>query len=374
MPHVCFDDGENRAFSLGSDSSFLRMEHLCEQMSEISVQTPPHPRILLNNIPFDMMLNKTLLSKSNVEVEQTIDVPVKTSSRNLCDTFNDSFCASKMAANISAASSHDNTSSSAYFSIQSSTINWKSQNESTEINRLPKSVMNSDTSGYQSEQMSEELSYKISDTLDVCNYRRQQWSPYVTPKFIDEPSTLASSDKTPSKLLDDVSLVSMHSNEFATSSPIQSNGSGASCMANDDRYIEPDDLNDTLERVNYRLAVCGYKSPSPTKMAKRRQLMREYVDELLKNEFESKNSQPINKDLVSCGNMPFGALAPNPSTEQMAYPSEQIERELDALTSSTPYNDAKRAQLLEELAKLRKVQTMRKAPKRTITLDKFPFE
>lgn len=88
----------------------------------------------------------------------------------------------------------------------------------------------------------------------------------------------------------DILNKSMTSKRPVTSSPLRSRDHNILIDDMLDEHVEPDDLNDTLERVNHRLSVCGYVSPSPTRMAKRKRLMEIYVAELLQQERADKIS------------------------------------------------------------------------------------
>lgn len=115
---------------------------------------------------------------------------------------------------------------------------------------------------YYSEQLIEYSTHESEDPLKVRQHR-------LPPVFRDIPNK------------------SMKSKRPVTSSPLH------------DKYVEPDDLNNTLERVNHRLSVCGYVSPSPTRMAKRKRLMEIYVAELLQQERADNISNPAASKTLS---------------------------------------------------------------------------
>lgn len=181
--------------------------------------------------------------------------------------------------------------SNAYFPDQKCDQLWKSYDEQQAIKSKSDSFdMHShivtETSAYFSGQLSDESVFMLRDTMDACNYRR------ALPQWIGlEPSTPAKS-KSPAKKLD---LLEKNQNTrdrifgLVTSSPIKMHDShNFSDLSEND--VEHNDLNNTLDRVNHRLHVCGFVTPSPTRMAKRKQLMQEYVALLLK---EDKSSEKM---------------------------------------------------------------------------------
>lgn len=119
-----------------------------------------------------------------------------------------------------------------------------------------------DDSLYTSAYFSNQSSFKVRDSLDSCSYR----SPIRLP---DQQTTRTPANSTSSRQLD--SLLE---------------------ESNDEMYVEPDDLNDTLERVNYRLAVCGAVTPSPTRMKKTKSAMQEYMAELRAQESMQSTTVP----------------------------------------------------------------------------------
>lgn len=118
------------------------------------------------------------------------------------------------------------------------------------------------TSAYFSNQSNNESSFKVRDSMDSYSYR----SPIQLP---DQRTPQTPTNSTSTKQLD--SLLE---------------------ESNDDMYVEPDDLNDTLERVNYRLAACGVVTPSPTRMKKTKSAIQEYMAELLATESMQSKTVP----------------------------------------------------------------------------------
>lgn len=151
--------------------------------------------------------------------------------------------------------------SSAYFSGRSS-LSSKTHDESRIDESFNRPGFMTESGAYYSDQSGASVStHPLMDTLDVCYYRRSMPQFLVTPEkstiSIHEPNSPGPVTSSPLRTIDDIT---------------------------DEKFIEPDDLNSTLERVNYRLAVCGYVPPSPSRMAKRKRLMEVYVAELLQQE------------------------------------------------------------------------------------------
>lgn len=278
-----------------SDESFTRMEKLCA--------TPQRrPRILLNDSPMNITINKTILNQSQDHrklyrsrsdssicgLDYSLDV-LDDSVMNVNRIRTDFGLMSQSgmnhfkSLNTSFISLRD-IQSTAHFPDQKC-HQWKSYDDqlATKLDcsfDLPHIV--TESSAYFSGQFSDESVCPLRDTMDMCNYRR------ALPHWIgSEPSTPAKI-KSPAKKLDLLEANrSTRAIGLVTSSPIKMHESNHfSDLSNN--YAEPDNLNNTLDRVNYRLHVCGFVTPSPTRMTKRKHLMQEYVALLLKNNKSSK--------------------------------------------------------------------------------------
>lgn len=387
------------------------MEELCSNVQ------PSRPRILLNDSPLDMSINKTLfeglnedvvISKCHMSLPDLFDpmakhpdfpkwtangnqsdslnmpTPTKIKMKDVCtDLRNISLFELNSVNNVSHISQFDcdtDNGSSAYFSGRSSSMIWKSNNESIGARTGSEDLFflagkfiatDSETSAYQSGQMSDvdsmSSSYKaqLCDTLDVCKYRRDNWSS----------PTCATSTGT-------------GSNGFITSSPIHLNGSDVAAAAaitiNDDS--DTDDFNDTIERVNYLLARCTTKPLSPAKWARRKQLLQEYAYEIIRQESGTKLrdsfscndlSTPVNtnvaKDIIiKASSSNINATASHSSTAYDPFNLVRIKNELKAIEcteSTTPYDEVRRQYILEQLAMNR--TPSRKTLKRSISVDQF---
>lgn len=274
--------------TLSPNDSFFRCEELCNESFSI-------PKIFLNNLPIE--------------------------SAN-CDTESDP---SRKLDNISFLSNFDCESSSAPVKLDKMHLNHDDSNDSCSID-TKSSAYFSDTShfvckshadGYEFEQSWLTASmnssgyqgslYKLRDTLDDCDFRRK--SPKLdlkepsTPKQrdqlakrlgIDEHFSRSAADPATAcetEMMDEELMTSM--SKLVTSSPMDiddmraANNGDSNDSANDDTDVEPVDLNNTLERVNYILAKGGFKTPSPTRMVQRKRLINEYVSNLFKQELSN---------------------------------------------------------------------------------------
>lgn len=286
--------------------SFRQLESLCDE-SFI------RPKIFLNDLPVNITLydtesdpstkvhNMSFLSKFDCQAITTTTTSVqlyKSHANN--DEFNNTLYNSYGGTDADA-----DTKSSAYFSDTSHFL-CKSHEDGYEFQKVEsmcESSMNS--SGFYGSL------YKMRDTLESCSFRRK------SPKMdLKEPSTPTKRNYLAQRLdisaHDSVGSCSMSgtfsqsyksvtvpdnacememmdelktsTNSLVTSSPIDidvSNGDGYN-------YDEPVNLNNTLERVNNILAEGGFKTPSPTRMLRRKRLMEEYVKNLKQHESPSK--------------------------------------------------------------------------------------
>lgn len=356
--HINDDDSFDR---MPSDDSFIRLEKIC-------AKSPKCPRILVNNSPLDLTLNKSLFRKSctsrtdldskpsayfpepvNSQITQkSYDVGMNDICRDLRSI---SLRTTKMATDASVGHLSDNdTTTSAYYSGRSSSL-WKFDESSIKpgCSYIFPDLDNTESSAYHSELLCEKSSYRMHDTLDLCNYRRVGSTNAIE---LQEPSTPLNTGKSPTRRFEVIqendTISPLRTSKLITSSPIEHDTN---------KYVEPDDLNDTLERVNYKLAVCGAKTPSPTKMTRRRELMEVYVAELLAQEAAAK-ARPWS----SCNNLvqkSSNQWKKRTSFGQEINASNKLRKcEADdddelfgrpLCTSPTPYNKAKRVQLLDEL-------------------------
>lgn len=106
-------------------------------------------------------------------------------------------------------------------------------------------------------------SCRLRDSLDVCSFRRS----------LNECGVSAESSTS----IDSPIIEPVTSSPFTTPKRNVDNDQNSI-------YTEPDNLKNTLERVNYRLRICGFKTPSPTRMIKRKRLMELFVADLLQQE------------------------------------------------------------------------------------------
>ncbi|XP_031625603.1 uncharacterized protein LOC116342219 [Contarinia nasturtii] len=328
-------------------------------------KTMPRPRIFLNDSPLHLTLNKTLLSSTKNSLARThISLPVSPahsepnesayfpqrdilrksneieSDINMKEICSDlraiSMCPPKSIRSASINSLPD-TNSSAYFSGQVSS-SYNRNDESGHSFSL-----SNESSAYFSDQVGDE-SYK-GDSLDVYHYRQPN-SPAVAsmPSIPKITGKLSARGLVWSPFLADQPQQHDLDKSFIKS-PIVNNGPVTSSPFHNhidhtdidwDNIEEPDDLNDTLERVEWRLKMCGYKSPPPEKMAKKRQLIHAYVSELLRNEAE--NESP-----------PFTPYRMGPCSPLMEEVEDRL-AEIGCNGQETPYIVSKRKQIMRELA------------------------
>lgn len=282
--------------TLPPDDTFKKMELLCNEISR--------PKIFLNDLPIDTTVGGVESDPTkklhNISFLSTFDNSLTTTSVQVYK----SYAKRDTRDTIYSTYVEADTKSSAYFSDTSNFL-CKSHDDGYEFQKFDsvlESSMNS--SGYYG---SEYHGYKLRDTLEECSYRRKS-----TELNLKEPSTPKKRTFSPQKLdiyeHDSVGLSSMSGkfsystnksadavvdldgmqmmeelesamNDLVTSSPIHIGDINAA--SNSD---EPVDLNNTLERVNHILAKGGYKSPSPTRMVRRKRLMKKYVSDLLQRE------------------------------------------------------------------------------------------
>lgn len=370
-------------FELPADDSFLRLEAQCSQVG---------PRICVNDEPLDMTINKTLIedianSKCHMSlpdllhstakppkhaVDGVISTKPSTPTVNMKDVCTDlrnvSLYDLSDANNGTKTTLSDCVSDiSAYFSGRSSSLTWKSNSESIMTGTADSIAMvgrffdndSDSSSAYQSGQSS---SINLRDSLHMCRYRRSdQAASYYSP---------------PSKSTNNIS--------FATSSPIQLNGSNSTSAIYDS---EPDEFNDTLERVNYMLSRCSSKPMSPSKWERRKRLLRDYARELMRQEPNSKLkdslscndlSAPIKTNMAessgiktSNSNESFISAASHHSTPYNPLDLSTIGSELKAIHCAKPlrYRDLRRKNLAKELAMGR--NPSRKTLKRSISVEQF---
>lgn len=170
---------------------------------------------------------------------------------------------SKNAHNTSDVNAHEfDSKSSAYFSGQSSLLDKSlAANDADSFNMA---FAMTDSSAYRSDR-------SLHDTLEVYDYRQK------LPKIIVTLETTVGSE-----VQEQYSMLGP-----VTSSPLKS-------KAIDQREfskfvdLDPNNFDDSLEFVDYRLKACGYVPMSPTKMAKRKRLMENYVADLLKQESDQR--------------------------------------------------------------------------------------
>lgn len=353
------------------------------------------PRIFLNDYPLDMSLNQGIVDDEfnatcpDMELQGTNQTnepqPIwKSYVQSIdikdicCDLRQIPFCRSL---NTSLVSLPENeTNSSAYFSGRSSSFfqpHSEIGNESHQMSFSLPDIASTDTSAYIS---GHESWFQASDSLEVCHYRREQTQDGIASNECRQESLTPTSPTNETKLgshelICDLSPIAKTIKSSMTSSPIQLP------TIDFDNLVEPNNLNETLERINYRLAVCGVKSPSPTKMAKKRQLMQIYVTELLKEEVAIKeNALACNNVAVqSSPKMSSGTEENNKEINNGGKTNvindisteRDIENQLIALGCNKPtlYCIAKRKQLMEEMASKTKTKSKPRF-KRTISVDK----
>lgn len=341
-----------------------RIQKLCEQMKR--------PRILLNNCPLDMSLNETIIHDTlsatcpDMELQGTNQTngpqPMWKSYVDLkdicCDLRQIPFYESQNKSFVSLP--ENETNSSAYFTGQSSSF-FESHNETVNDSHqmsfsLP-DIASTDTSAYGS---GHESSLGASDSLEMCHYRRRQTPQGIAPNgYRQDPLTPTSptieTKSGSQELICELSPIAKTAKSSMTSSPIKLP------EIDFDNLIEPDNLNDTLERINYRLSVCGAKSPSPTKMAKKRQLMQDYVTELLQKDAASKANSS------ACNNLVIQEINNGGETNVVNDIERDVENQLIALGCVKPtlYRIGKKKQLMEELESKTKSKPQ---PRRTISV------
>lgn len=333
----------------------------------------------LNATSPDMELEGTNQTNGPQSIWKSYDVQCIDIKDICCDLRQIPFCRSQNSSFVSLP--ENETNSSAYFSGRSSSFfqpHNETLNESHQMSFSLPDIASTDTSAYGS---GHESSFQAFDSMEVCHYRREQTPQgMASNECRQEPLTPTSPlDETKSdshEMICELSPIAKTTKSPMTSSPIELP------EIDFDNLIEPDNLNDTLERINYRLSVCGVKSPSPTKMAKKRQLMQVYVTELLKEE------AAIKANATACNNV---AIQSSPKTSSVPKENKgleinnggktsvvndisterDIENHLIALGCNKPtlYCNAKRKQLMEEMAS--KTNTKSKPRlKRTISVDK----
>lgn len=362
-------------------------EDILVRMEKLRLNALKRPRILVNNEPLDLTVNETLLKtsrrsigKSNISLP---DIGVETSQpiwksyeeqtigiKDICsDLRTIPYCRSHNTSFVSLP--EDIANSSGYCSGRSSAF-FKSHdelaNESGHSFSLPEIASETSGSGHES-------SFLVNDTMDLCNYRA------TSSRYRQEPSTPTKGTKwlTGNKWNCVLSPITSMTSSPKVASPLQ--------MPDFDNIVESDDLNDTLERINYRLAMCGAKSPSPTKMAKKRQLMQVYVTELLQNEKILQQEAASKEETSTCKSVAMDTpipiemvktpvKIPGPEIKGNAVIDKSAEKKVDeqlislGCHSPTPYKIAKRKQLMEELLTKSKTQSKPRL-KRTISVDTF---
>lgn len=362
-------------------------DDIIERMEKLGAKTLKRPRVLLNDTPLDLSLNQSLLispkrsvGKSNFSLpdmdwqstyyshasqpilksynEKPIDI------KDICNDLRSiPFCRSQNTSFVSLPECEIN--SSGYGSGRSSTF-YKSHDES---------AIESGHSFSLPEIAAESSAYGSDNESSLYIYHRRAEPKRRTPNgHWQEPSTSNIERESMPKTFDlddlDCGLLPMLN---VTSSPVTSS---TIKTIDFDNLVEPDDLNDTLERVNYRLAICGAKSPSPTKMARKRQLMREFADELLKQEATIKVKKsacnvvmppPTKVKSVPIVNKGLEIINVKTAIINEKSPAKYIEKRLNEMGCVEPtlYKTAKRKQLIEELIK------KTKSPKRTISVDQI---
>lgn len=289
--------------TLEPDDTFKQLEYLCE---DHRFKPMASPKIFLNDLPMDNSIygveSDPAQKQHNVSFLSTFDKPSITSVQ-----LYKSFPKRDTVYNSYANATDADTRPSAYFSDTSHFI-CESHADGYEFAKFDDSVLESsqNSSGYHGSR------YKLRDTLDECEFRRKseqfnlkEPSTPIKRTFSGQRLDLYGNDSvdlssssgrfsysnksggTTAADLDEEHVIaelqtSMYN--MTTSSPIPNAvGGGASFRKNADEG-EPVDLDNTLERVNHILAKGGFKTPSPTRMVRRRCLMKKYVSDLLQRD------------------------------------------------------------------------------------------
>lgn len=301
--------------TLEPNDTFKQMEYLCDESFS-------RPKIFLNDFPMDISINGAAESdpakkQHNTSFLSSFNNPITTTTTTTSVQLYKSY-AKRDTVYTSYAASDADTKSSAYFSDTSHFL-CKSHEDGYEFPKFDSiEETSANSSGYNGSM------YKLRDTLDECNFRRhsqqqlnlKEPSTPIKRTFSGQRLDILGNDsidlsvssgrfsysnnyETAADDLDGMQV--MHELEtsmynMTTSSPIidmdrsiavneGDNGSGDAddgCAKGDDD--EPVDLNNTLERVNHILAKGGFKTPSPTRMVRRKHLMKEYVSKLFQRE------------------------------------------------------------------------------------------
>lgn len=309
------------------------------QYNQIDVDTEKavaRPRIFLNDSPLQLTLNKTLLSSTKNSMGRThISLPISPPSHanskpntyftspeqqrlqlilqkqnsieadkqmhEMCHELRSMSMSPHQNKRKSPVNNLSDTNTSAYFSGSPSyTLSNKGNHESGHSFSL-----SSGSSSYISNQTGDETSYRMVDSLDMYNYRQHCHTPTVVREPITPTTTAARASAkelfstpsaTPNRQVNlDKSFVASPGGATNTNHPMMTSSPFRSAI-DWDNIVVPDDLNDSLEKVEFRLNVLkmfGYKSPPPEKMAKKRQLIQAYANEVLQKEGRKKSTSPL---------------------------------------------------------------------------------
>lgn len=287
--------------TLPSNDTFKQLEILCDESFR-------RPKIFLNDLPMDNSIfgveSDPTRKQHNVSFLSTFDINPTLTSMQLYK----SFSKQDTGYHSHATAADADTRPSAYFSDTSFFMceSHADGYESAKFDSVLESSQNS--SGYHGSQ------YKLRDTLDECNFRRksQQFdlkepSTPIKRTFSGQRLDLCANDSidlsassgrfsysnksggTAAADFDEMQTMaeleaSMYNINMTTSSPIPNAVNGGADFRENDDDGEPVDLDNTLERVNYILAKGGFKTPSPTRMVRRKCIMKKYVSNLLQRD------------------------------------------------------------------------------------------
>lgn len=309
-------------YTLPPNDSFKIMESLCNESFS-------HPKIFLNDFPMDISIDNTIELDQSKNLHntsflskfgyRTISVPLYKSHVKK-DILNNTMCQNCADFNIDAKS---------WTYISDSSYLCKSHEDGYEFQQFDSMLeVSTCSSGFRGSSSSS--SYKVRDTLDACHYRRMLSQSHLmepsTPikrtysaKRLDNhtddsigtsrmsdslyqlrKSTATALDLDEMEMMDDIKT----SMRVVTSSPVYTNNRNMA-QNNDGDYKTHDDdddsvdLNNTLERINNILAKGGFETPSPTRMARRKRLMEQYVSDLLQRESSLRNSNAVVKKSIT---------------------------------------------------------------------------
>lgn len=269
--------------TLAPNDSFRQKELLCE----ISP-----PKILLNGASLNDTDFDLARKLQNLSFSSQFDWPSTTSaSPKPVQLYKSHGKTDNCNINNAAAYADSETKSSAYFSDASSSFFWCQSHADGYECDMHDSVLEStlNSSGYQGSL------YNIRDSMDDCYFRKNS-----SKLKLKEPSTPTNQNYHAHELNINVedSLDFRSGTAPADKSECEMIDEREETMdsafddCNDDA---PVDLNNTLDRINDILAKGGFKTPSPTRMERRKHLMKEYVSDLLQQETSNRNDLAIAK-------------------------------------------------------------------------------